>query len=401
MQNLKEWTILLYANGNNELEPEMWQSKLDAEKVGSDTNVNVVIQISREEKQLVKIIRPFCRLPESPEDWTGTRRYYVLKGHSDLINNHGKLNMAHPLTLYEFIKWGMKKYPAKKYMLILGGHGYQFVGAMTDYSQDTPYIMGIPAMSKAINMACHESGNKIDILVLDICFFNFIEVIYQLGKDEDSHIQTVLTYVLNGPLQGLPYNTLIHLAQDNVNYTSFELINRIISELNLDLVAFELNHQKLYLLKRLFDLLAQSFLMLYPHEENINALINDTCQEETCMQIARNIERAVTSIIVDYKTITQPSALLNVCNYPTTNPDVLSCYYELAFAQNNYWTYLLSNKTIDIHQFPPANQHLKPKVLTPKAIYSYISIMNPLLNQQDVAEIYNNLIKYKKWNTPS
>jgi hypothetical protein len=186
-----------------------------------------------------------------------------------------------------------------------------------------------------------------------------------------------------------------------VNYTSFELINRIISELNLDLVAFELNHQKLYLLKRLFDLLAQSFLMLYPHEENINALINDTCQEETCMQIARNIERAVTSIIVDYKTITQPSALLNVCNYPTTNPDVLSCYYELAFAQNNYWTYLLSNKTIDIHQFPPANQHLKPKVLTPKAIYSYISIMNPLLNQQDVAEIYNNLIKYKKWNTPS
>jgi hypothetical protein len=190
MQNLKEWTILLYANGNNELEPEMWQSKLDAEKVGSDTNVNVVIQISREEKQLVKIIRPFCRLPESPEDWTGTRRYYVLKGHSDLINNHGKLNMAHPLTLYEFIKWGMKKYPAKKYMLILGGHGYQFVGAMTDYSQDTPYIMGIPAMSKAINMACHESGNKIDILVLDICFFNFIEVIYQLGKDEDSHIHT-------------------------------------------------------------------------------------------------------------------------------------------------------------------------------------------------------------------
>lgn len=28
----KEWTILIYANGNNELEPEIWESKLDAEK---------------------------------------------------------------------------------------------------------------------------------------------------------------------------------------------------------------------------------------------------------------------------------------------------------------------------------------------------------------------------------
>ena len=73
--------------------------------------------------------------------------------------------MANPKKLYDFISWGMQLYPANKYMLILGGHGYQFVGMMTDYSQKAAYIMGIPEMARAINMAANEAGRKIDALV--------------------------------------------------------------------------------------------------------------------------------------------------------------------------------------------------------------------------------------------
>ena len=40
IENSKEWTVLIYANGINELEPDIWKSKIDAEKSGSGENVN-------------------------------------------------------------------------------------------------------------------------------------------------------------------------------------------------------------------------------------------------------------------------------------------------------------------------------------------------------------------------
>lgn len=75
----KNWTVLIYLNGNNDLEPEMWQAKLAAEKIGSNHEVNVLIQIGRENQQLSKIIRPVDVLPVADEKWTGVRRYYVKK----------------------------------------------------------------------------------------------------------------------------------------------------------------------------------------------------------------------------------------------------------------------------------------------------------------------------------
>ena len=147
----KQWTLLI-TNGNNELEPEMWPAKLDAEKASSSHNVNVIMQIGRENRQFIRILRPMDMLPDADERWVGARRYYIKKNQSDFINDLGNINMAYPWSLYDFIKWGMENYPARHYMLILGGHALQFVGMMTDYSQNIPSVMGLPEMAKALNL---------------------------------------------------------------------------------------------------------------------------------------------------------------------------------------------------------------------------------------------------------
>ena len=131
IQQEVDWTILIYANGNNELEPEMYQAMLDMEKVGSNSNVHVVLQIGRAEHKLVKLIRNDISFNDN-DGWSGVRRYFVNKGNSELIENLTKINLADPKQLYYFIKWGMLSYPAKNYMLILGGHSYNCVGMMTD-----------------------------------------------------------------------------------------------------------------------------------------------------------------------------------------------------------------------------------------------------------------------------
>lgn len=84
--------------------------------------------------------------------------------------------MADPNNLYKFIKWGIKNYSAEKYMVVLSDHGSDFIGCMTDLSLNIPYIMGIPEMSEAINSAGANSECEIDILVLDMCYMNSVEL---------------------------------------------------------------------------------------------------------------------------------------------------------------------------------------------------------------------------------
>ena len=67
-------------------------------------------------------------------------------------------------------------------MLILGGHGGSFIAAMSDLSQNKPYMMGIFELCKVINIISKDTGVKIDILTLDICYMNLLEIMYELGK---------------------------------------------------------------------------------------------------------------------------------------------------------------------------------------------------------------------------
>ncbi|QHI72694.1 hypothetical protein [Aminipila terrae] len=120
IQQEVDWTILIYADGNNELEPEIRQSLLALEKAESNPNVHVVIQISRAEHKLVQLIRHDMDIKNN-NSWSGVRRYFVSKGKLHLTGNLKKVNMADPKQLCHFIKWGMASYPAKRYMLLLGG----------------------------------------------------------------------------------------------------------------------------------------------------------------------------------------------------------------------------------------------------------------------------------------
>lgn len=118
--------------------------------------------------------------------------------------------MADPHNLYKFIKWGIETYPAKHYMLILAGHGASYIAVMPELSQDMPYMLGVPQMCKVINMILKDTGIKIDILVLDMCFMNSLEIMYELGSKESNCVKNVLTYIKDGPLSGLPYDKLIY-----------------------------------------------------------------------------------------------------------------------------------------------------------------------------------------------
>lgn len=77
---IKKWTILIYADGNNEMEDIMYKSLLACEKVGSSNNINVIVQIGKLGNYKT----------DDNNSWSGVRRYYVENGYSILVEELDK-----------------------------------------------------------------------------------------------------------------------------------------------------------------------------------------------------------------------------------------------------------------------------------------------------------------------
>lgn len=397
-KDIKDWTILIYANGNNELEPEMWQSKIDAEKVGSSDNVNVVMELGRESIELVKIMRPKDNIVLTNELWTGVRQYYILKSKSQLINDLGTVNMADPHTLYDFITWGIKSYPAKRYMLILSGHGDSFVAALPDLSQDKPYAIGVTEMCKVINMIKIDTGSHIDILVLDICNMNSIEILYELGKNKINTVKTVLTYIISAPIAGMPCNKLIHTVKRNSLIDTDIILKNIIENIHLNLIGIKLNPSRLKLAKKIVNTIAYIYLTDDQYKKmGVHDLSNcDT--HSTLYKYFLKLNKELSSMIVHYRTMSSISnSLIQLTPSKVFDDNYLSIYYKLSFAKNNYWFNLLGNKKINDTFSINTNTNLLPLMLQPKGLMSIIGVMNPDLDKERISYILKNLYKYKKW----
>ncbi|MGC9070978.1 MAG: clostripain-related cysteine peptidase [Elusimicrobiales bacterium] len=183
-KTLKEWTIMVYLNAKNDLEPYGIKDINEMEKVGSNDNLNIVVQFGR--------IKGY---DSSNGNWTGVRRYYITKDNdpniinSQLIEDMGEVDMGSYKTLIDFGKWVKKNYPAAKYFLIIWNHGSgwkkgfnQQLTRGISYDEVSKNHINTPQLGRALN----EIG-RVDIVGFDACLMSMAEVIYEI-KDYASYI---------------------------------------------------------------------------------------------------------------------------------------------------------------------------------------------------------------------
>ena len=103
-------------NGDNNLEPDALLNFWQLAQVGSNNDINVVVQFDR-----------IAKYAHTQPDWPQTLRFRVTRGMQPLPSNAlediGEANMGDPQTLRDFVVWGQNKFPAKHYMLIIWDHG--------------------------------------------------------------------------------------------------------------------------------------------------------------------------------------------------------------------------------------------------------------------------------------
>jgi hypothetical protein len=112
-----EWTVLVFMNGDNNLEKDALINFEQMARIGSTDQVNIVVQFDR--------IAKYAHT--TPVDWSQTLRFKIERGTEpqpkQAVADMGELNMGDEKVLADFVKWGIDKYPAKKYFLIIWDHG--------------------------------------------------------------------------------------------------------------------------------------------------------------------------------------------------------------------------------------------------------------------------------------
>lgn len=267
-----KWTVLIYANGNNELEPEITKAIENLKMEHINDNFNIVIQLARANEELVQKLRGPIYINQK-ERWSGVRRY--------LINNHGiyevevleNVNMADSQTLYSFLLWGINNYPSDYIMIVLSGHGAGFIGAMTDFTKERPYLMSLDSLVNVFYNLYKTTKKKVEVLLLDSCYMNLIEVWHEFANITSNSIKYLVIASENVNIDGISYTIFIRYLQQkvkNVKNTKAVLID-VIKEFNEsdkieeNLILVSLEKNKFEELKRCFDNIAKIII-----ENNIN-----------------------------------------------------------------------------------------------------------------------------------
>ncbi len=381
----KEWTVIMYLNGSNEMAIEMENTFKQLCKINK-SNVNIVIQLSKAPIDLVRTIRQDDS--SYAENWTGTRRYSIINGKLEIVQSNEYINMADYRNLYDFIKWAANKFPAKRYMVSISGHGF-IVASLSDLCGKEPYIMGMYEMCTAINNL--KNIIDIDILILDICNMNTIELIYELGKEKVNVVKYIMTYINNGPLEGMDYNYIIQKIDDEPTNL---ILKNIVNKSKQNLVAIEVKHGKLEKIKELSNKLAYYWLL--NNEEKATKeeikLYND---------IYKKVDKVINQLILCAQNIEQRKRLIHLIFYNEYEiEDVESFvrfYYKLAFTKNNYCSNLMGRKSYT-EKTNMKNSKIEQEILDKRDIELFISNFNgDSITYEEVKNIANNLYMKNNW----
>ncbi len=357
----KEWTFMVFLNADNDLDPFSVEDQFEMSKVIGKKNLNIVTLIDR------------AGIP--------ARMNYIGNGSIDKIKDMGELDMGDYRVMVSFVKEVVARYPAKHYVLDIWNHGSGwrrrnnrgiFKGISYDDSSENHITTG--QLGIALSEIKTILGKNLDILSMDACLMQMMEVGYQIRKSVDLIVASEETV----PGLGYPYNLMlggltdgmkpVDLAKKMVEaYTAY--YSSICDASTLSVVAAG----KLDALNSSIEALARAVMtgdfcyevqaalagvQRYSLPENIDLLhfvklLKGSIRDKTVLEAAGNLEKAFSEAVlangVNATGYEGPygerwpvnRSLANSCGmaiYFPENPDTfLPQYSELEFSRDCAW----------------------------------------------------------------
>ena len=254
-----EWTFMVYVDGDNNLEGAGITDINEMEKIGSNSNLNIVVI--------------FDRTPgydTSNGDWTDTRRGIIMAdSNPDIISSSlqsvGEKNMGDPATLTDFTNWAITNYPANHYVLVLWNHGGGWRSNIDRINKEIASLKSLVASAspeqkksaqlrivqlieqkeknEVLKEVCYDSTSgdylytselrqaleniptHIDIVGFDACLMQMVEVAYELKSEASIMVGSEETE----PSDGWPYDLILGDLSANPTMTPAQLATVIVT----------------------------------------------------------------------------------------------------------------------------------------------------------------------------
>lgn len=178
-----KWTVMVYIDADNNLEPFGVMNLQMLESVGSSADVNFLVLL---------------------DTYSGPASLlYVRQGGSEVLANWGEVNMGDPAVMAQFIKDAKKAAPAENYCFISWDHGGGWRGLNWD---DTSWELGEDDYMDMndLRAAVIGGGVRFDVFAFDQCLMAQPEVAYEVAGYADYVVFSEET--IYG--QGFPYDTI-------------------------------------------------------------------------------------------------------------------------------------------------------------------------------------------------
>lgn len=176
-----EWTVMLFMNGNAGLEP--LDDINEMEEAGPGKGLNIVAEVG---------------MPGWTKDgkpWAGSRRFLIKKDSgrdrsavvSPVIYEEPGADMGDWRRVVNFVEWTKARYPARRYALILWGHGAGWQPFEKPVSHVAPRRNMLPDFNSHNEITTAELGallarlGSTDLVASDACLMADAAVDYQIA----------------------------------------------------------------------------------------------------------------------------------------------------------------------------------------------------------------------------
>ncbi|MGE0631862.1 MAG: clostripain-related cysteine peptidase [Pseudobdellovibrionaceae bacterium] len=183
-QQEKDWTVIVFLNGHNNLDPYGTEDINEMEKVGSTDKVNVVVQWASMDANTKRLL-----VQKDNNEWAVT---------SPIVQDMGiKIDMGDYKELVNFANWAIQNYPAKRYFIDVWNHGsgwhrfqlnsrgFNIKPMDISWDDNTGNSISTEQLGVAMSEIALNLGRKVDIYGSDACLMSMVEVGAEMADSAD------------------------------------------------------------------------------------------------------------------------------------------------------------------------------------------------------------------------
>ncbi|MBU1105934.1 MAG: hypothetical protein KKB51_04625 [Candidatus Riflebacteria bacterium] len=205
-QQLKDWTVAVFLNADNNLDEFGVEDQTEMSRVGSNANLNVVTLIDRE------------RGPAQIN--------FIEKNNITKIKDLGEVDMGDYNELVKFASFVKENYPAKHYSFTIWNHGSGWKGKKLNnifrgisYDDSSNNHITSAQLSLATAKMVEILGQKIDVLNMDACLMQMVEV----GHAVKDNVGFMVASEELEPGKGAPYDDILVGVKKGMTPSAFAI----------------------------------------------------------------------------------------------------------------------------------------------------------------------------------